>query len=84
MTIAHEAAAKIEAAKKLEEVQHVNIWKDRRAYLNLTACEKRFAGNRTHQLYIDMQTGAVVDQIGKGVTSREFDEQRAIVVAALA
>jgi hypothetical protein len=77
-------AAKIEAAQNLEQVLSVNIWKDRRAYLNLKSCEKRFAGNRTHQLYIDMQTGEVIDQMGKGVTSREFDAQRAIVVAALA
>lgn len=79
MTIAANIA-KIEA---LNEVASVNVWKGKRAYINLTACDKSFAGNRSHQFYIDMETGDLVDQMGKGMTSRAYDDQRAVVRAAL-
>jgi hypothetical protein len=72
--------AKIES---LAEVASVNVWNGKRAYINLTAADRSFAGCRSHQLYIDMQTGALVDQMGKGTTPRAFDEQRAIVTAAI-
>ena len=75
--------AAIKMIQELAEVSSVNVWKGKRAYINLTACDKSFAGNRTHQFYLDMQTGALVDQMGKGTTSRAFDEQRKVVAAAL-
>lgn len=71
---------KIEA---LKEVASVSIWKGKRAYINLTACDKSFAGCRSHQFYIDVASGNLVDHLGKGMTTSEFDDQRAIVRARL-
>lgn len=79
MTI-QDTIAKIEA---LDIVSSVNIWNGKRAYINLTAADRSFAGCRTHQLYIDMATGALVDQMGKGMTPRAFDQQRNILAEAI-
>jgi len=76
-------AEKIETIRNLAEVDFVSIWKGERAYINLKSCDKSFAGNRTHQFYVDIKSGGLVDQMGKGTTSRAFDAQRAIVAAAV-
>ena len=81
MSKAAEVIAKIEG---LDVVESVNVWLGRRAYINLTAFDRSFAGCRNHQLYIDLATGELVDKIGKGTTPSQFDEQRRQVVEAAA
>lgn len=62
--------ATVQTIRNMTEVASVSIWKGKRAYINLTACDKSFAGNRSHQFYIDMTSGVLVDDMGKGTTSR--------------
>lgn len=75
--------AKIQAARNLPEVDFVNEWKDRRAYINLKSSDRSFRGDREYQLYIDMQTGELISLKGKGVTSRDFDAAVESVESAL-
>ena len=78
------AAKMIEAAKAHVAVASVTIWKDKRAYINLFACDKSFSGNRTHQFYINLDNAVLVDEKGKGRTSSAFDDATTAVAAALA
>lgn len=48
-------------------------WNGKRVYINLAACDKGFAGNRSYQLYFDIATNKLVSKMGKGTTSRDFD-----------
>lgn len=47
-------------------------WNGRRIYLNLEACDKSFAGNRSYQLYYDLATKQLVSKAGKGTISRAY------------
>lgn len=59
------------------------IWQDRRVYLNLVASQRSFHGDRTRQLYIDLATGKLVNQMGKGFESSGFIAAHKAVAAKL-
>ena len=62
----------IEIAKAHPAVASVNVWKGKRAYINLHAMNRGFRGDRSHQFYIDLATGEMIDQRGKGTLSDAF------------
>ena len=51
---------------------YANDWQGRRIYINL-ASKNDSRGNKNHQLYIDVETGELVNKLGKGLTTRAFD-----------
>lgn len=77
------AVEKIEAARRHPAVAHVNEWKGRRAYINLKSEDRSFRGVREHQLYIDMETGEVVEKLGKGTYPAQWMAEVDAVIAAL-
>lgn len=50
----------------------VSIWNGRRVYINLNAAQRSFKGDSSRQLYIDLSTGKLVNQMGKGIESSGF------------
>lgn len=78
------ASTRITIAKSLPYVARVNVWKNKRAYVELAARNGSYRGCSNHQLYIDMETGELVNQMGRGATPREYDAQVAQFVAAMA
>lgn len=64
----------IEIAKEIEarpEVYSVNVWKDRRVYVNFVGYNPRFAGDRNHKVYYDIKAGWVEDG-NKGTKSSAY------------
>lgn len=47
-------------------------WQGRRIYINLDACDRSFAGNRSYQLYYDIATASLVSKAGKGTVSSAY------------
>ena len=54
---------------------YASEWNSRRIYINLAACDKSFAGNRSYQLYFDIASKTLVSKMGKGVTTHIFDAE---------
>lgn len=65
--------AQINDLLKSHNIQgYANDWQGRRIYINL-ASKNDSRGNKNHQLYIDVETGELVNKLGKGLTTRAFD-----------
>jgi len=73
---------KIAQLKEMDEVAYINIWKGKRAYINLTAFDRSCAGDRNRQFYIDLATGNLVSKMGKGLESSGFTAQHEAVSEA--
>ena len=65
--------AQINDLLKSHNIQgYANEWQGRRIYINL-ASRNDSRGNQNYQLYIDLETGKLVNKLGKGLTTRAFD-----------
>lgn len=58
------------------EVHSVNVWKDRRVYVNFVGYNPKFAGDRNHKVYYDIKAGWV-DEGHKGTKSRDYSDSYA-------
>lgn len=69
--------------EKLGAVANVSNWNDKRVYLTPACMTRSFKGESTHQIYIDVATGKLVNQAGKGTCRTEFNAAVRQIVAAV-
>lgn len=67
---AMEILVKVETA--IGDAGHASIWNDKRVYIKLNAMQRSYRGDSSRQFYIDISTGKLVNQIGKGIESSAF------------
>jgi len=56
-------------------------FKDSRIYINPNCASRSYRGESTHQLYVDVATGKLVNQLGKGTCRSEFNAAVRDIVA---
>lgn len=83
MTKITETAA-IEFARSLDYVSQAKGWNNSRVYLTIRGNGGNYRGEATSKTYIDLNTGKLVEQMGKGTTSNVWSDNCKALRAAFA
>jgi hypothetical protein len=62
----------IKFARALPYIASAKAWNDSRVYLIVRGNGGNYRGESTAKIYIDLASGQLVEQAGKGTTSREW------------
>lgn len=78
------AAAAIEFTRNLPYVATAKVWNDSRVYLTIRGNGGSYRGEGSAKIYLDLMSGKLVEQAGKGTTSRAWDDNVKALRAAVA
>ena len=76
--------AALSFARNCNAVATAKNWQDSRVYLTVKGNGGNYRGEQTAKIYIDLSSGKLVEQIGKGTTSNAWSDNVKVLRAAFA